>query len=75
MEFALFDLLASGIGWLCLFIRYRSTEKRAMILQREYDGSYEMAGKKCMLQIFGGIVLIVLLGCLSVVLLKAAKII
>lgn len=75
MEFVLFDLLASGVGWLCLFFRYRSTKKRAMILQQEYDGSYEMAGKKCMLQVFGGILLMVLMGCLLVVLLKAAKLI
>lgn len=72
MEDLILDVLASALGRLYLFIRYRSKEKRKMILEMEYDGDYASIVHLKGLQLFAIILLIILLVFLSTVLYSIA---
>lgn len=73
MGFIVFDLLAGGIGWLYLFLRYRSKEKRKTVLQKDYAGSYELVGKERMVFAFALVIAILFLVFILTFLLKVAK--
>jgi hypothetical protein len=52
MEFFLGDILFAAIGWLYLFFRYRSSEKRLMYKDKEFEGMYSNVGKHVSLRFF-----------------------
>ena len=45
MEFVIGEILFSFIGRICLFLKYRSKEKRLRVLGNKYAGSYADAGR------------------------------
>ena len=61
MEFMIFDILVIPIGWLALFLKYRTKETRQKVLKSEYDGSYSNAAKDML-----GSALLILFGILLV---------
>lgn len=40
IEYILFEILGTILGWFYMFIRYRSTKERVAVLQEQYGGSY-----------------------------------
>jgi hypothetical protein len=42
--FVVTEVLLAGLGWLCLFVRYRNRKKMEEIKNRKYKGEYSAAG-------------------------------
>jgi hypothetical protein len=53
--FLVFELIFSGIGWLCLYVRYRNKKKMEEIKVRKYAGEYSAVGRIMILNLIAGI--------------------
>ncbi|WMJ74345.1 hypothetical protein RCC89_14395 [Cytophagaceae bacterium ABcell3] len=55
-------VLLLGLGWLFLVLKYRSNKKASTIKDKEFAGSYSLAGQFILLRIFLILLSVTLLG-------------
>ncbi len=76
MEFLselLFHTVGKAFGWLYLFIRYRSKEKRKDVLEKQYGGSYGLVATERILLGFTVLLSVGFLVFIVIVLISVAK--
>ncbi len=67
------NTIGRAFGWLYLFIRYQSKEKRLEVLEKEYDGSYGLVALDRMLMMFAILLGIGFLGFIGIVVVNIVK--
>ena len=53
--FVFFEIIFSGIGWLCLYVWYRNRKKMEEIKNKEYAGEYSAVGRVMLLNLVAGV--------------------
>lgn len=56
------DLILGGVGWICLFLRYRDLEKMEEIKNNKHSGSYSNAGGTFLMNAFIILMIILIFG-------------
>lgn len=62
LGFIVFEIIFSGIGWLCLYVWFRNRKKMDEIKNKEYAGEYSAAGRVMLLNLIAGVGAITLFG-------------
>ena len=60
--FILFEIILSGIGWVCLYVWYRDRKKVEKIKNEKYGGKYGVAGMVMTLNLIAGAGAIAMIG-------------
>ena len=58
----IFETIFSGIGWVCLFVMYRSKRKMEEIKNLKYAGEYSLAGRVMLLNLIAGVGAMIMFG-------------
>jgi hypothetical protein len=54
LGFLVFEVIFSGIGWICLYVWYRNRKKMEEIKNKKYAGEYSSIGRIIMLNLIAG---------------------
>ncbi len=66
--FIVTEVVLAGLGWLCLYVRYRNRKKMEEIKNKKYAGEYSAVGHVMILNLIAGAGAIGLFGMLVVLL-------
>jgi hypothetical protein len=53
--FIVTEIVLAGLGWLCLFVRYRNRKKMEEIKNKKYAGEYSAVGHIMILDLIAGL--------------------